>query len=311
MKKRLTYSPEAFIKRMQMSSRLLFAFVEGKTDRYFYGRICERVATIRAVSYEITSSEELPVAAPGKGGLVEWFTFLSNNHALCSLFKGKKTVAVFFADKDIDDLLGTMLESPHFMYTQFYCLENQLVAQGNLIDSMAAAASLDAARVQDGIGVDSTEWRRRAAESWREWTTLCVFTRLHGLNCPTNYSRGSQIHPEPFAAADHAALATHIDQIRVASGAEQEPFQQNLQGVTEQVHDIYAAGNFDLVFKGSWYVDFAAAEIRRIAVALPYDPGGVHARFIQTLAMSAPLDGGWPGQVVNEVTTLLGCAAAA
>src|SRR5438045_1754664 len=101
---------------MQMSSRAVFVFIEGKTDRYFYSRVCS--AALAPNTYDLNTIQELPVAAPGKPGLVEWFEFLRGRDALCSEFKGKRSAAIFLADKDVDDVVGRQVESPHFVYTQ-------------------------------------------------------------------------------------------------------------------------------------------------------------------------------------------------
>jgi len=148
--KRLTYStPEEYLRDMQLSSVPIIVFVEGKNfDKYFYGAICKLVFTEK---YEIRLAEEIPLInnqgvtkfAGGKQPLISWFEYLKRKSALIANFMDKKQVVVFFRDKDVDDLLGKLIISPHFIYTKYYNIENHIFVEGDLNKAAAVIASHD------------------------------------------------------------------------------------------------------------------------------------------------------------------------
>src|ERR1019366_5882509 len=146
--KRLRHTPEGFVKYMQMSSRSLFVFVEGtKVDRYFYSRICGQVCSKKDVGYQAVAAAELDGSGGGKSRLLNFFKVLDGSGSLVSNFKGKKTTAIFFLDKDIDDILGRKVASPHVVYTPTYDVEALIFQQGELIGPAAAMASMDPAEL--------------------------------------------------------------------------------------------------------------------------------------------------------------------
>lgn len=102
---RVNHSPKAYLRYMQMSQAVVFAFVEGKEiDPYFYGQICAVVCNQRQIVYQICRSNEIPPNAAGKKALLVFYDFLRRRRALRSNLGGKETIAVFFLDKDIDHI---------------------------------------------------------------------------------------------------------------------------------------------------------------------------------------------------------------
>jgi hypothetical protein len=126
--KRLRHTgPEAYLRFMQISTASLFVFVEGKRgDRSFYSTLAAFTCSATNIIFDVITAAELPEAAGGKDALITFYNFLLNRDALRSDWQGKKTAGLFFADKDIDDLLGLTIRSPHFVYTRTYDLEGTL-----------------------------------------------------------------------------------------------------------------------------------------------------------------------------------------
>lgn len=129
---------------MQMSQALIFALVEGKDlDPFFYGQICRSVCGPKGMRYELCKANELPPHAGGKTTLIEFHNYLRRKRCLVSVLGGKKTTAVFFLDKDIDDLSRSLRRSTHIIYTRYYDVYNDVYRHGNLVLGAACAASLD------------------------------------------------------------------------------------------------------------------------------------------------------------------------
>src|SRR5438477_11201049 len=101
---RLRHSNAAFVRGMQMSGATLFVLVEGKTDRFFYATLTEAVCSVSGTTYQICSAQELPAGTGGKEALLSFFQYLRSRGLLVDSFKVKKTAAIFFLDKDIDDI---------------------------------------------------------------------------------------------------------------------------------------------------------------------------------------------------------------
>src|SRR5947209_4396973 len=167
---RLTHTTKAAFRRyMQISRAKVFIFVEGKTDKYFYNKICESVLGKAGIEYEICLAQELPQLTGGKSSLLKFFKYLKRVSSLLDDFKGEKTAGFFYLDKGIDDILKACNNSEHIVYTEHYSFENYLFQHGDLVEATAAAASLDLASVRRVLDTDKTSWRRRAAENWKDW----------------------------------------------------------------------------------------------------------------------------------------------
>src|SRR5258708_1966077 len=142
---RLIHSRRGFRRYMQISRKQLFAFVGGKnSDRYFYGRLCSAVCNPLNVGYEEVVASRLPKGGSGgKMVLVGFFKYLRRTRYLRTELQGKRTTAVFFLDKDIDDLLGRLLRSDHCIYTEHYHVENYFLKEADIANAVAAAGSLE------------------------------------------------------------------------------------------------------------------------------------------------------------------------
>src|ERR1035437_1610354 len=103
---RLVHSDvKAYLRYIQTSRHQLFAFVEGPSDRFFYDRICAVASSGSGVTYQIVTAAELPGGTGGKPGLLNFHSELATRKKLFHNFKGKFIGAIFFFDKDVDDLL--------------------------------------------------------------------------------------------------------------------------------------------------------------------------------------------------------------
>ncbi len=79
---RLRHSENGYIRLIEMSNTQLFAFVEGKDDRYFVGKICEVACAAYGIKYQIVIAEEIPEGTPGKQGLLNFFGMLKSQNKL-------------------------------------------------------------------------------------------------------------------------------------------------------------------------------------------------------------------------------------
>lgn len=248
---RLTHAPPAFLRSMQMSRSSVFFFVEGWSDRYFYNQLVEPVCNEAAVGFEMYTAYELG-GVGGKAALLGFFEYLRRRRQLTSDLGGKRTAALFFLDKDVDDFMRTMKRSPHVLYTEYYDAENYLFVHGNLAQAAAAAAALEPTLLRQGLG-NYNDWRRAAAAKWRPWVSLCLFTRLRNLNSAYAYGRKSTINRGPAGQTDAAALQQALAEIAASTRQNVDAFRRAMKRLERRVAALYNAGDHDRIFKGKWY----------------------------------------------------------
>lgn len=279
---------------MQMSRAKIFVFVEGKTDRYFFNKICETLLAPRGIQYEIRLAQELPQLTGGKKALLNFFDYLDKAVALVDDFKGNKTAAIFYVDKDVDDLLKKCKSSGHLIYTEHYCIENYFFEHGDLVEATAAAADLNLSDVRRGLSMNSYAWRRRAAESWKDWVKLCVFTRSRGLGHECNYAAAtSRINTGPYSVTDPIAYSTHLADLELRSGLTPLGFKRVFGRVSREIDKLYSSGKFDSVFKGKWYALFLADDAKTIASGGAFSPQNLPNKLITSLKLTLNYHGAW------------------
>lgn len=258
------HTHSGFRRVMQMSGRALFAFVEGReTDPYFFDRLCSAVCH-ETVAYEITRANRLAEGG-GKETLLGFFHYLRTAGSLRDDFKGKRTVAVFFLDKDVDDLLHKKVISEHIIYTCYYTVENYLFVEGDLVGAVSSAAALEEATVRAAVG-NPLDWRRRRAQLWRDWVVLCFFAHKHGIPSQCTYRRAiSTINMPVDAEPDQAVIATRRAELEAAAAWPPERFARAFAAAERLVDALFRNGRHDLIFKGKWYAPLMQADVARAA----------------------------------------------
>lgn len=303
--RRLTHSEAAFLKSMQMSRATLFVFCEGIKDRFIHDGVC-RAALGAAGRYEIRSGDELPGSGGGKQRLLGFYNFLKRRRALNARFMGKRTASLFSLDKDVDDIEGTKVRSPHVSYTRGYCVENELFRCGNLARALASATSLDEASVLAAIPEGSNDaWCRQAALHWEDWITLCVVERLSDRRAATNFRVRSSIHPnDPYQPADPSRQAIANAQIKSAVGSN-ATHKALLTKARTIVRDAFtSSGDFHAVFNGKWFIAFMESDARRIASGKPISLSAFPDRLLSCLQLTVEYRGPWFEFLARRVSAL-------
>lgn len=294
--KKLTYSRNGFLRKMQLSRCNLFVFVEGIEDRYFYSEIVDREIGGKNIYYDIISGDEICDSdGGGKQSLLSFFCFLQRKKVLVDDKFGKRTVSLFFIDKDVDDFRRRMRRSSHMVYTRGYERENCVYCNGDLIGAAAAAGGLEIAAMRAKIG-DPATWRRSVAEKWKEWVVLCLYahTKLVCDDRQRFYCRpGSQVNINEVGSVDQILFDGKIDELRGRSGKEKDEFDRELSRVRCQVNEIYHKGDHDRVFKGKWYCRFVEGEARSVAGTRRYNKKAFFSRFYSVLEGSLNFEAKW------------------
>lgn len=289
---RLAHSFPAYLRAMQMSSVQLFVFVEGKRiDPFFYGSVCLTVPKA-ASRYELRHAAHLSADGGGKEVLLDFFTYLRSKGQLMGLFKGKKTAAIFYLDKDLDDMHRTRKRSAHVVYTEYYDVQNHVFEHGDLVRGVAAAASVDPDALVFALR-DACAWCKLSARRWREWIALCVCASELDIKCQANYRVTSRVQTRPSGPLDAGAHAQVVREAAGKAGVSTLEFQRRLDEVSRRVDRILKENGHHRVFKGKWFAAILADELDVLMAGRPFDGRGLAGRITQAVAATLDFDQSW------------------
>lgn len=248
---RLVHSQDGFRRSLQMTTSSLLGFVEGDDiDPFFYGQVCWQASSGR-VPYSIFRAREI-AGAGGKSILSSFFHELCENSMLAFDFKGAGKVCVFFLDKDVDDILDTLICSEHVIYTKYYDVTNHIYAEGDLVRGLAAAAYLDSEEVRRWMGC-AADWRARMARRWLDWVTLCLLSAYLRVSTACHYSRYSCINEDTLGPVVESRLKSAMESIRLAAEMTCPEFDQVYHKHYGLVLGAIESGDQDRFFRGKWY----------------------------------------------------------
>ena len=294
MSSRTAHSFGGMRRYMQMSRTRVFIFVEGRClDPEVYGRVCSPVCTETQKTYEIVIADRIAGGGGGKNILTRYFEYLRDYASLIDRSQGESKLAMFYMDKDVDDIFGTMRLSEHVVYTPHYEIENHLFQEGDLVSAIATAGSLDPQLVAPRI-TDKIAWLKQAAQSWVDWVLLCLLARELALKVPASYSLPhSRVHTSAGSATDAAALQAYLTEMEGRSGLDSAKFHRKVGAVRRLVNRVYARSSHEKIFRGKWFSAFALYELDSLSGGVPYNRNGAEDRLIGSLMSTVNFDAGW------------------
>jgi hypothetical protein len=262
---RLVRAPRGFIRALQISRVKLNVFVEGQLDSYFYGQICQQELP-GPFMYHIIRSDQIPGPGRGKDHMLKLFMSMRRRELLLLDFKGHKSAALFFVDKDIDDLRRTTKKSMHLVYTEYYEIENYVFKHGKLISAVSAACLRDTVEVERLIP-RPREWASRAAILWAGWLKLCLGGCLLKADGVCNYSAPSMVNGGPGMPVDATRYRVTLGRLESASLYSPTDFRVRFARLEARVDQRYLLGQQDVIFKGKWYRTLLSDELRNLGIA--------------------------------------------
>jgi hypothetical protein len=196
----------------------------------------------------------------GKEGLKGIFQKFRKKHLLRSEFKGKKFVCIFFFDKDIDCICRSRLRNAHAFYTELYDVEAQAFRDGNLTRSIAVALGISMSAVPS-IYSDPSQWIEGVAVRWKEWLTLCVYCKIHNVNCGCGFRLLSTINPSLIGPTDVAKYYEKRTAIKVTSGVCDGILEQQMAIIEKKIGRLIVSGELLTIFKGKWIAPILRKEL--------------------------------------------------
>jgi hypothetical protein len=289
---RIERSPDAFLRRMQISRHNLWFLVEGLLDRPFYSQIAASNPDVQKLSYTFALAQEL-AEGNGKAKLLSMCQVLASKKAFNSSFKGKTIRVVVFLDKDIDDLLGIAHDSPFVIYTEHYTLENYLILHNDLVKGVANAAKLDIDSIRARITTDSFAWSQKVASLWKDWIHYCIFVNLNRIGYPSYKSETSQFNDPPYQSTDYHSFDKAYEQAFTKSNFSKKQFDDKYDYVTQKLDCIFKENKHNSVFNGKWYFNFLACDAEIAAGSRQFDKKDLPARIRDCLLSSLDFQQPW------------------
>jgi len=277
-----------------MAKTSLYIFVEGHMDRCIYDQMLDSVCKEKKMAYEIVLASDIEGLSGGKKGLLDFFDYLRKNGSLVDSFEEKKTVSLFYMDKDVDDFKRSQKKSEHIIYTELYEIENYLFKYGELISSVATACSLSRLEVRLHLK-GGEEWRRKAANTWRDWVCLCAFSCVHNIICSGNYRmRKSPVNSNRgYGATDKVLYKEYLQQLKRKSALNNEQFTGILDDMIKKIVRNYEKDEHDRVFKGARYFDHLKKDMQKIEINTQYDNKDLDGKVRVALIHTLDFDGKW------------------
>ena len=302
---RPNHSNEGFLRYMQMSSTKVFIFVEGKKiDSFFFGKICSTIEQPN-FTYEIITASRILNETGGKQALLTFFSYLRRSNKLISDLSGKRTVTIFYLDKDVDDILRVKKRSEHLVYTEYYDIENYIFEYGDLLNGAAAAASIDPARLSNYFS-NAHRWCKLATNKWRKWVVLCLFVMREHIPCEANYRMPSRIHESPCGSIDNLKYSSFLSRLQTKTCLYSDTFKQRLKEVSKRVDFYYNKDKHHYIFKGKWFAYILSDEIKKIMSGVNYDANDLINRLPSIIAITLDFRGTWADHFKIPLRNILG-----
>jgi len=275
-----------------MSAARVFIFVEGRnTDVFFYGEVSRPVCEAVGLECEIVRADRVS-STGGKQGLLALYRHFEATDSLTERSKGTESWCLFYLDKDVDDILGELVLSPHIIYSPCYTVENALFMFGDLIRAMAAASSLDTARLARRIP-DKTAWARGKATAWREFVALCLFSEKQGIHTDCTYNcNSSPLHEGGQGTVADRLQARKIE-LEQRSGLTAEQIDRKFRASLRLIDRIYRKNQHDSVFNGKWYIPLLMREIEAVADGEQYNAHALSNGLTAALRATLDFNGIW------------------
>ncbi len=287
---RLQHSVSATKRTLQLSDYQLFVFVEGETDRFFYSEICEMVCNNGKQKHHIYYAKDAPFCRDemegkepsGKSGVISLFTCFQKNSLLTIESidsKGNKKVAVFFLDKDVDDLRDKQIVSEHLIYTKYYDVENHIFMDGDVIKGAASAVNMTSQEVREKI-LNQHDWMFKVATQWKVYVKLCFFA-VKREQTIEDCQYGRDVLPQTFNSTCESKFLS--DEIYLECST--------------LVDSLYDQHKHNSVFKGKWYARLLDCELKNAA--------GKHEKILSCIQTTLDFNAAWAEHFKQPLRNLL------
>jgi hypothetical protein len=300
---RLVRDISAHIRAIQMSERRIFGYCEGRDhDPHIYSNLARSSLNADAFGVVIFRVEEI-AGTGGKSGVTSLYEEFRRRRLLKSSFKNKKFCSLFFMDKDIDDLLKKIIRCPHVFYTEFYDLESHFYIESDLAAAVAAAASLTDDEIPARYA-DPRAWAEAKAHAWKEWLTLCIYSRTFGVDAGCGYSRPSQINLDLIAPTDANLFSAFKTILLSADTTTLRTKKRRLSKILGLLENYRSRGDLHVLFKGKWFEAIIEKELQHDFRGKPVQINGCGSKITAITKHSYDLSSAWADRHRQQIASI-------
>ena len=304
MSNRPRHDYKAHFRAIQMSTRIMFAYCEGRScDPYVYSELVRRAQPAGEKTYELYRIEEI-TGTGGKAALIQTFGVMRKKRLLTSNFKGKSFACVFFLDKDVDDLKRRRLRSDHIFYTALYDLEAHILRDCDLVRALAIGLNTDIEEISPSYR-NAASWVEAKATQWEHWLRLCVFSALFDLDCGCGYGRPSQVHSASTGETDITAYTRFKARLATKSGLSESEFNREFARIEKTIARMKKRNSLSLIFKGKWLNSILSNEVHRQFSGKPINFDGLSTRTFGAAMACFSFDTGWARAHVGRLSRII------
>ena len=252
-------------------------------------------------------ARELPLitaTSQGKQRLLGWFDYLKLANALINTSIGNTSVSLIFLDKDVDDFRRIIRKSSHIVYTVQYDVEGHVFAEGDIFEAIAAAASVDPKTVAETLG-KAGDCRLEAAEAWKEWVKICLFTAIHKVDGIPNFGAESPLNKPRCAPANLTEFQTYVQLLQTKARFTDKQFTRAFKQLSLMVDRSYSDGTYGRIFKGKWYPKILEDRLTPIWAQRSINAQGVAHSLTGHVAQTLDFDAPWAEHFKEPLRKLL------
>ena len=301
---RLSHDYRAHIRAIQMSQKSVFVYCEGRThDPYIYAEFVRR-SRLNHEGFYCTHRVEDVTGTGGKKAVLGLYSRFKRQNLLVSEFKGKKFCALFFVDKDVDDLKRAVKKWTNLFYTDLYDLEGQIYRDTDLRHAVAVGLSIDINEVPPEYH-NPKDWIERKAKKWEKWILLCAGSELLATNCGCGYGRSSRINKSLLGEVNMEIFEEFKRALQHRSGLTQSKFDAIFKKLERHLGRLEKANNLAGLFKGKWLESIIEAELAIKFKGKAVNIKNVGSRISGVAASSFDFSSNWAGHQIRSIRDIL------
>lgn len=249
-----------------MTSASVTIFVEGiEVDRKYYSKIFYEFLKDEGITAKFRASYEL--GSEGKPGLVNAFQYFFDNDRLSGKSGDQTYTVVFCMDKDIDDFLNRKIDSKHVIYTEYFQVENHLIAESDFVEALASTLSISSDDLPTLLIENPAQWLKSLAVIWKQWIAMCITCAKLGQQ-QANYKRPSQINDGYLGPVVEEKVDEYLQQVSQREGVTLQECRAMFADSLQHVDTLFSSDAYNNVFRGKWY-GLLIAEYLKIEATMP------------------------------------------
>lgn len=270
-KKRLTYSPGAFFRRVLMAKASMYVVVEGRElDRPFYDKAARASHAVVRAGFEFWLIEQIEVSASGhqaggKDAIVKLHDEFYYNFKTLLATHGK--CVAFCVDHDNQHIIDSLSSSSSLVYTQYRDVEAEVFFRGDEIEALGIALGIDRARASLLVA-QLGDWRNELALNWREWIQLCCLAQAVRARCFVAASQPSAVNDAKYGPVDPGKVARARQTVLAASQFTASRTTEIEDLIVARVDHSYTSQSMSLLVRGRWLPAYLAWRIKQVATTV-------------------------------------------